>query len=303
MSASNGSSLWTRSALLSTSLIASVALLGACSSNTSSPTVVSDSVADIAENSQVVQAPNWGHVHNLSLSGDTLYIGSHDGFWKQEVDKEPVLLSQPAFDVMGLTGSSDRWLASGHPGPEMDAPSDLGLIKSMDGGVTWQSVSLLGEVDFHRAAAVGNFVLGLAAHSGSLLRSTDGGRTWSDLGAPSIFDLAINPANPDVVFATSEEGTLRSDDGGESFAPVTTPGLLAFLAWGEQGLYAASTEGQILFTNDLGASWDVRGSLAAAPSALATDGSNVVALVDDSIWGSTDEGLTFVKRIAGSGQH
>jgi photosystem II stability/assembly factor-like uncharacterized protein len=167
-----------------------------------------------------------------------------------------------------------------------------------------QVLALAQEImDAHRAAAVGDFVLGLAAHSGSLLRSTDGGRTWSDLGAPAIFDIAINPANPDVVFATSEEGTLRSDDGGESFAPVTTPGLLAFLAWGEQGLYAASAEGQILFTQDLGATWDARGSLGAEPGALATDAGNVVALVDDSIWGSTDEGLTFVKRIAGSGQH
>jgi photosystem II stability/assembly factor-like uncharacterized protein len=281
-------------------LAASIALLGACSS--SEPSTESSPELD-SPTSQVRQAPDWGHVHNLSLVGDVVYMGTHNGFWKQEVDQDPMLVSQPAFDVMGLTGSSDRWLASGHPGPEMDAPSDLGLIESIDGGVTWQSVSLLGEVDFHRAAAVGEFVLGLAAHSGSLLRSTDGGRTWSDLGTPSIFDFAINPANPDVIFATSENGTLRSEDGGKTFVPVATSELLAFLAWGEQGLYAASTEGQIIFTNDLGASWDVRGSLAAAPSALATDGSNVVALVDDSIWGSTDEGLTFVKRIAGSGQH
>lgn len=293
---------------MSTALVVSVALLAACSSNESSPVTVNvSSTEPISESNaampQVVQAPDWGHVHNLSLVGDVVYIGSHNGFWKQEVNQEPILVSQPAFDVMGLTGSIDRWLASGHPGPEMGGPPSLGLIESADGGVTWKSVSLLGEVDFHRISAVGDLLLGLAAHSGSLLRSNDGGRTWSDLGTPLIFDFAINPADPSVVFATSEDGTLRSEDGGETFAPVTTPELLAFLAWGDKGLYAASTQGQILFTEDLGANWDARGSLGASPGALATDSNNVVVFVEDSIWGSTDEGLTFVKRVAGSGQH
>jgi photosystem II stability/assembly factor-like uncharacterized protein len=289
--------------LLSTSLIASVALLGACSSNTSSPTVVSDSVTDIAENSQVVQAPDWGHVHHLSLSGDTLYIGSHDGLWKQEVDKEPVVLSQPTFDVMGLAGSKVRWLASGHPGPAMDAPSDLGLIESVDGGVTWQSVSLLGEVDFHRLVSQEELVFGVTAHDGSLLRSIDGGRNWSDLGTPLIFDLAINPTNPDILFATSESGSLLSADGGETFTPIITPVQLLLVAWGDQGLYAASSDGEILLSTDNGVNWIVRGSLGGAPVALATDAGNVAGVVDDSILVSTDAGMTFAKRIAGSGKH
>jgi photosystem II stability/assembly factor-like uncharacterized protein len=185
----------------------------------------------------------------------------------------------------------------------MAAPTDLGLIESVDGGVTWQSVSLLGDVDFHGLSAVGDVVVGLTAHSGSLLRSTDGGRTWSDLGSPSIFDFAIDPGNPEVILATSERGTLRSEDGGATFTPVTTPEPLAFLAWDEQGLYAASIQGQIFVTTDSGLSWDARGSLGFPPSALAADAPNLVALVDDSIWASSDEGRTFTKRISGSGQH
>ena len=297
-----------QSVIISVAVVASVTLLAACSSNEANTVVTSDSGSELITESkeaipQVAQAPDWGHVHNLILDENVVYIGTHNGFWKQEIGREPVLLSQPAFDVMGLTGSNDRLLASGHPGPEMDGPSDLGLIESVDDGVTWQSVSLLGEIDFHRLAAVDDFILGLAAHSGSLLRSTDGGGTWSDLGAPGIFDLAINPANPDLVFATSEDGALRSENGGETFIPVTTPELLAFLAWGGQGLYAASTQGQILFSSDSGESWSTRGSLRAAPGELSVDAGNVVALVDDSIWGSVDGGLTFVKRVAGSGEH
>jgi hypothetical protein len=290
------------------SLGASIAFLGGCSAggaSTGASTEASTeaSTGAVVATTQIASAPDWGHVHNLSLVGDVVYLGTHNGFWKQETGQEPVLVSQPPFDVMGLAGSNDRWLASGHPGPEMDGPSSLGLIESVDGGVTWQSVSLSGEVDFHRAEAVKGFVLGLAAHSGALLRSTDSGGTWDDLGFPPIFDFAINPTDPNLVFATSESGTLQSEDGGETFTPISTPELLAFLSWGEQGLYAASTKGQILFSGDNGVSWETRGSLGAAPGALATDGGNVVAIVEESIWFSIDGGLTFVKRIAGSGQH
>ncbi|MDP1876362.1 MAG: hypothetical protein Q8M17_02220 [Actinomycetota bacterium] len=47
-------------------------------------------------------------------------------------------MSQDAFDVMGLVRAGERWLASGHPGEGMDAPGDLGLIESTDGGRTFE---------------------------------------------------------------------------------------------------------------------------------------------------------------------
>ena len=304
MPASNNRASWYRSPALSVALLASIALLVACSSNESTPELINETPTETTVvPSQVAQAPDWGHVHNLSLTGDTVYIGSHNGFWKQDVGKDPVLLSQPTFDVMGLAGSNDKWFASGHPGPDMEAPSDLGLIESVDGGVTWQSLSLLGEVDFHRLVSAGDILLGITARDGSLLRSTDGGRTWSDLQTPLIFDLAINPISPDLVIATTENGSLRSEDGGANFAPIATPVQLLLVAWGDQGLYAASMDGQILFSNDNGVSWITRGSLAGTPVSLAADAGNVAGVVSDAILVSTDGGSTFVKRIASSGEH
>ena len=37
--------------------------------------------------------------------------------------------------LMGFAPAADRWLASGHPGPGMDAPADLGLLASADGDI------------------------------------------------------------------------------------------------------------------------------------------------------------------------
>ena len=304
MSGSRSKPAVLRGAALVISFGTAIALLSACSSTDSSPVSVAESVEDVdSMSTQVASDPAWGHVHNLALIGDVLFIGSHEGFWRHTLQQEPVLVSDPAFGVMGLFRSGNRWLASGHPGPNMDAPSVLGLLESQDSGVTWQSVSLLGEVDFHRLVSTGDVVLGVNAHSNSLLRSTDGGHTWRDLGTPPLFDLAIDPADPNSVFATTEAGPVRSTDGGITFTPGTSPVLLALLAWTEQGLYASAVDGQIFHSTDSGTTWDTRGTLGGQPAALAADSSNVVGVVGDSIFGSSDGGVTFNKRVAGSGGH
>jgi hypothetical protein len=289
-----------RSAATLVALGTAVAALSACASNDSSPASVIESVQESdSVSTQAVSAPDWGHVHNLSLSGDVLFIGSHEGMWQQAPQQEPVLRSAPTFDVMGLTRSGDRWLASGHPGPDMDAPSNLGLVESRDSGVTWKSVSLSGEVDFHRLVAAGEVIMGVAAADNSLLRSTDGGTTWNNLGTSPIFDLAMNPMDTSMIMATTESGPVQSTDGGATFTPVSSPSQLLLLAWSEEGLYASSVDGQILFSADSGVNWVSRGTLGGQPMALAVDASNVVGVVGDSIFGSSDGGVTFTERIVG----
>lgn len=295
---------WHRFSLGTIAFVCATGLLSACSSNEVGPTTAEQSGSDFASVSmQSVEAPDWGHAHNVSLVGDVVYIGSHYGFWRQESGQKPVLISQPAFDVMGLAGTNQRWLASGHPGPDMDAPSDLGLIESTDNGTTWQSVSLLGEVDFHRLIAVNDLILGVSAHDNSLFRSTNGGQTWRDLGTTLIFDFAINPTNPDSILATTANGAIASLDGGITFTPVTTPTPLMLLAWNEEGLYAVSVDGQVFFSQDGGSEWVERGTLGGGAADLAADADTVVAIVNNSILSSTDGGLTFNTRIKSAGSH
>ncbi len=284
-------------------LVASVALLGACSSVTPEGSSTDPIQGQSEPASPTTGAPEGGHIHNLSLDGDTLFLGSHEGMWQQKPQQGMVLVSQPPFDVMGLTRTGGRWLASGHPGPDMAAPGVLGLLESLDNGVTWQPVSLSGEVDFHRLVAAGEVVMGLSAHDGKLLRSQDGGLTWADLGTPPLYDLAVDPSDPEVVVATTADGPVRSTDGGQTFTPITSSQLLAFLAWTNNGLYAASVDGQILLSTDSGATWITRGTLGGQPEALAADADNLVALVGDTILESTDGGVSFTTRMAGVGQH
>ena len=125
-----------------------------------------------AEPAIKVSGPSWTHVHNLAYDGQSLLLGTHEGLYQQRPGKLPQLLSQPPFDVMGLTFDGSRWLASGHPGPEGDLPADLGLRASGDGR-SWTTVSLLGEVDFHRLTAQGSTIIGASAGGSALLRSTE----------------------------------------------------------------------------------------------------------------------------------
>jgi photosystem II stability/assembly factor-like uncharacterized protein len=59
----------------------------------------------------------------------------------------------------------------------------------------------------------------------SLLRSADAGAQWTTIGTglpegTGIRSLAINPSNPDIVFAgLYGQGVYRSTDGGRSFVP------------------------------------------------------------------------------------
>jgi hypothetical protein len=244
-----------------------------------------------------------GHIHNLAYSGRQLLIGTHEGLWGQNPGSAPGQLSVDAFDVMGLTRSDGLWLASGHPGEGMDAPSDLGLLQSTDSGRTWREVSLGGEVDFHRLVTSGDVVAGVNAHDGRLLRSDDSGSTWTDLGVPGLYDLAISPTDPAVIVGTTEDGPVRSMDSGATFQPIADAPLIALLAWTGITLYGIDVDGQVLQSTDDGTSWSPRGSLTGQPVALAAEGTSVAALVDDVILESVDSGESFAPRITDLGGH
>jgi photosystem II stability/assembly factor-like uncharacterized protein len=244
-----------------------------------------------------------GHIHNLGYDGRRLLIGTHEGLWGQDPSATPTQVSDEPFDVMGFTSTNDRWLASGHPGEGMDAPSDLGLLQSTDQGRTWTEVSLGGEVDFHRLVTSDAVVVGVNAHDGRLLRSDDDGATWTDLGVPGLYDLAVSPTDPAIIVGTTENGPVRSTDSGATFESLAGAPLIALLAWTGDTLYGVDVDGQILGSTDDGTSWTARGSLPAQPLALAAKDETVAALVDDVVLESVDGGASFSPRITELGGH
>ena len=103
----------------------------------------------------------------------------------------------------------------------------------------------------------------LAATSNGLIRSLDGGRTWTQptLGSVTeVSDLALSPTDLDLVVVATRSGIFRSTDGGESWRRVSselgdlTPHALAFMPSDDHVLFA-TTSGGLFRSGDQGASW------------------------------------------------
>ena len=230
----------TRTAAALGALIA-VALVAGCSAATNDdpPATASPTASSPAAAAAPVSADgiDIGHVHNVSLDGDAVLLGTHEGLFRQDPGQAPAPVGDP-FDVMGFTLDGDRWLSSGHPGPGMDAPADLGLRASTDSGATWTQVSLAGEVDFHRLATSGATVLGVNSGDGLLWRSTDARRP---MGHPrrGPFDVRPEPRRPGAGHRHHLDGPASSHDGGLSWAPIAGAPLIAYVAWTDAGSSAS----------------------------------------------------------------
>jgi hypothetical protein len=241
------------------------------------------------------------HVHNLSLVGKDLLLGTHEGLFRQSPGEPPKRVSEP-FDVMGFTIDGSRWLASGHPGPGMSAPADLGLLLSDDQGRTWDTASLSGQVDFHRLTSSGEVVLGINSGDGLLWRSSDEGASWDTLDV-SLYDVALDPGDPDIAVATTERGPLRSEDGGRTWSAIKGAPLIALLSWHDGGLVAVTPDGQITTSTDGGRTWTQGDTLKEAPLALTASDDDVAVLAGDTVWFSSDAGMSFQPRVTGLGGH
>ena len=211
-------------------------------SSTPTPTATAAAVAK--------EAPE--HIHNLALVEGVVYLGTHNGLWMEQPDQSIVRVSEVPFDVMGLARAGDRWLASGHPGVGLDPHANLGLQESTDDGRTWQAVSLAGEIDFHRLVASGDVVIGLSSSDGVLMKSTDGGRSWKSSARSPIYDLALDPQDSSLIVGTTEEGPIRSEDGGTSFTPISGAPLIALLAWTDASSTASLPKAKFMVRRMMG---------------------------------------------------
>lgn len=234
------------------------------------------------------------HVHGLGVdpADGQLYAGTHYGLIRVPEEGVPVRVGDVVQDFMGFTVlGPGHYLASGHPGEGQEGPANLGLIESTDGGRTWQSVSLPGEADFHALEARHGLVYGY--HGGQIMVSEDQ-RIWDRRAGLALADFAVSAADPDVLLATTEEGLVRSVDGGGSFDPVSGAPLLMLLSWPEEGqLIGVAPDGAVHVSGDAGTTWDQAGSVGERPQALTATESALYVAVEGAFLVSRDGGKTF----------
>lgn len=239
--------------------------------------------------------PGLVHVHGLGVnpSDGDLYVATHFGLWRVR-DGTLERVGDAYHDLMGfVVAGADRFLASGHPLlVEQRLPPNLGLIESRDGGRTWRSVSLLGEVDFHALRYAHETVYGWDATSGTFMVSRDG-RRWERRSVLRLLDFAVSPDDPDVLVASlqTDAGELvpgRSEDGGRTYAPGARP-RAGRLAWSStERLWSVDTDGVVSRSRDEGRTWTPVGRLDMLPEAFTDTGERLYAAAHGVLLTSAD---------------
>ena len=170
------------------------------------------------------------HVHGLSYSADgrQLLIPSHQGLavyegghWSKAAGPQP--------DYMGFSATRDTLYSSGHPAPGSGQVNPFGLIKSRDGGKSWQKLGLEGESDFHTLATsyatgviyVFNHERNTRMDQAGIYYTRNDGLKWQRAAArglgSKVNNLAVHPADASLVAAGMDDGLYLSRDAGDKF--------------------------------------------------------------------------------------
>jgi photosystem II stability/assembly factor-like uncharacterized protein len=250
-------------------------------------------------------------VHSIAIdpADGTLMAGSGPAFYRLRPGaktpetaagklKTPKGTGTLTRDVVVRFAADGTIIASGHSG-QASLPPVLGLVKSTDKGETWESISGLGEADYHEIELDGSRVFALRNEDpGTIQISTDGGKTWDTREAPSVaapIDIAVNSGNPDQWAVSTDQGTFISADAGKSWRQWDTT-FGPRIAWAEpDALYLAGKDGKVKKSPDGGRTWQEVGTIGSGPRELTVSpkGELFASVAGGEIRRSADGGATW----------
>lgn len=182
---------------------------------------------------------------------NTMWIGAPAGglwkttnggtTWNTRTDTLPVLgVSDIAIDptnpdIMYIaTGDGDFGSLSSMIAGEVGDTKSVGVLKSTDGGATWNTTGL--DWNVSSAKLIRRLLMSpsdpqilVAAASDGLWRTTDGGVTWVNVREGYFMDVECKPGDASIMYASTFRASeiYRSTDYGESWSSVATlPGVI-----------------------------------------------------------------------------
>lgn len=261
-------------------------VLAGCSATTSEPPIV------------------VSHMHAVDIddeSGD-IYLATHEGILRATTESVERLGAWRG-DVMGLARLNDTVYLSGHPAPDSDAPTNIGVYTTDRSGAEFASLALEGDVDFHSMTvgtkADGSTVLaGVDSVTGRVMVSRDGGVTWSAGAALAARSVSWD-TDAERLFATTEQGLQVSIDDGATFTRVDSAPVLLLISAASTGtptdglLMGLNLDGRVHLSVD-GETWTPAGLAPPGTEAIAVGSrGTLVAAGLDGIHRSDDQGSTW----------
>lgn len=166
-----------------------------------------------------------------AAEGATAWTRQETGYPTLSVSAIVIDPADPSRMVIG-TGEISRYERPLNGTPGARSSYGIGILRSTDGGATWDPTNLTWTIDQSRAVLAirndpSNPATLWAATSEGLYKSTDSGATWGiSLSLLMTMDVAVDPTNGSVVYATAgqlgvpgdaDAGIWKTTDGGTSW--------------------------------------------------------------------------------------
>ncbi len=242
-----------------------------------------------------------GRISSLALdpAGGIIYLGTASGgLWKSSNDG---LTWTALFDAAGTqtigtvavdpNDSNVIWAGTGENNQGCEGYFGIGLLRSVDGGLNWESCngsvgSTLDDLSSFANIVIdprnsshlvtGGRIRGCESGSstnGGIYSSDDAGLTWTQrLGNKNVYEIAQDPVVLDTLWAATSAGVYKSVDNGLTWAVQTNSGLPA----GSTG----------------------RTELAISPSS--TNTVYVLFGTPNALWRTTDGGSSWTQQASGA---
>jgi len=234
------------------------------------------------------------HIHHVKVIENKVLVLTHEGLYELVGKNDMKLVGKDRIDVMGFTSLGKLLFASGHPAIGSKMPNPIGLVKSLDGGLTWKSVSLVGKVDFHFLEGAGTDLYGADSQTGKLMYSSDSGKTWKDLGENTFTDIAVSPNMSGMAIAIKDSELLLTEQAFKSTTKIKNTLKITQVEWRKSGLYGLGGSSLYKSTNS-GKTWTKLSTFKGAPGILSASDQMMLVTVGSDIYTSNNEGKSFKK--------
>ena len=232
------------------------------------------------------------HIHHVKVIENKVLVLTHEGLFELVSKNDMKLVGKEKIDVMGFTTLGKVLFASGHPAAGSKAPNPMGLVKSIDGGLSWKAVSLVGKVDFHFLEGARTDLYGADSQSGDLLHSANSGKTWRSLGANTFADLAVSPEMSGMAIALKDSELLLTENAFKTSSKIKSALKFTQIEWRKSGLYSLSGNSLYKSTN-FGKTWTKLRTFKGAPGILSVSDQMMLVTVGSDIYTSKDNGRKF----------